>query len=119
MMTPQLTEQYGHVLRVSVVREIFRLSACSSSGCASKPKTVIPTAPTTPVLKNARLETSITQPSMQRDFDSRKCVGMERKRFGSARLQQRKEVYAVWSSLTSRSYDRRTHTQTPTTGNSV
>jgi len=45
---------------------------------------------------------------------------MERKRFGSARLQQRKEVYAVWcSSLPSRWYDRRTHTQTPTTGNSL
>jgi hypothetical protein len=25
MMTPQLTEQYGHVLRVSLAREIFKL----------------------------------------------------------------------------------------------
>jgi len=27
MITPQLTEQYGHVLRVSVVRSIFNVRA--------------------------------------------------------------------------------------------
>src|ERR1017187_8623905 len=63
MMTPQLTAQYGQVLRVSVVREIFRLSACARIGCGSKPKTVTPTAPAIPVLKNARLETSMAQAS--------------------------------------------------------
>jgi hypothetical protein len=56
------------VLRVSVLREIFRLEACANSGRASKPNTVMPTAPAMPVLKNARLDTSITQPSMAKDL---------------------------------------------------
>ncbi len=29
MMTPQLTEQYGQVLRVSLVRAILRVFACA------------------------------------------------------------------------------------------
>ena len=29
MITPQLTEQYGQVLRVSVVREILSVFACA------------------------------------------------------------------------------------------
>jgi hypothetical protein len=42
-----------------VVREIFSAWACASSGCASKPNTVMPTAPAIPLLKNARLDSSI------------------------------------------------------------
>jgi hypothetical protein len=40
MMTPQLTEQYGHVLRVSLVRAIFSVFACAYTGVTSKPKAV-------------------------------------------------------------------------------
>src|SRR5271165_1593548 len=90
MMTPQLTEQYGHVLRVSVEREIFRLPACASSGCASKPKTVIPTAPAMPVLKNARLDTSITQPSMTKDLGTVNWC-----RDGTQALEKRKGEAAI------------------------
>src|ERR1019366_4371195 len=91
MMTPQLTAQYGQVLRVSVEREIFRLEACAISGRASKPKTVIPTAPAMPVLKNARLDTSITQPSMTKDSKPSIGAGMERKRSESAMLKVRQK----------------------------
>src|SRR5579864_7467079 len=59
MMIPQLTEQYGHVLRVSVVRDIFREAVCACSGCRSKPSAESPTAPATPVLRKERREGSI------------------------------------------------------------
>jgi hypothetical protein len=32
MITPQLTAQYGHVERVSVVRAIFNSCACAHAG---------------------------------------------------------------------------------------
>ena len=74
MMTPQLTAQYGHVLRVSVEREIFSAWACASSGCASKPNAVSPMTPAKPVLTNARLETSMAETSGNRTCE----IGVKR-----------------------------------------
>ena len=49
MITPQLTEHYGHVLRVSVVREIFNTRACAYTGVTLNPNADNPTPPTRPV----------------------------------------------------------------------
>src|SRR5579864_3811520 len=86
MMTPQLTEQYGQVLRVSVVREIFSDDACACSGVRSKPSTEKPIAPVTPVLTNVRRDTFITQSSM--DAGQTEIWG-ERIRKGGAELRRR------------------------------
>jgi hypothetical protein len=63
MITPQLTEQYGQVLRVSVVLEIFNPRLWAYNGAKSNPKTDSPTPPMTPALRNVRLETSIAKAS--------------------------------------------------------
>src|SRR6267142_2730181 len=63
MMTPQLTEQYGQVLRVSVVRAIFRPCVCAYTGARLKPNTVTPAPPINVVLMNVRLETSMASHS--------------------------------------------------------
>jgi hypothetical protein len=46
MITPQLTEQYGQVDRVSVVREIFSARDSAYAGVTSNPRRVAPAAPT-------------------------------------------------------------------------
>src|ERR1019366_1418156 len=46
MITPQLTEQYGQVDRVSVVREIFSARDSAHAGVMSNPSSVAPAAPT-------------------------------------------------------------------------
>src|SRR5215472_9065464 len=58
MMTPQLTEQYGHVERVSVVRAILSSLACARTGRASNPKSSAAALPV-PTLKNSRLDKPI------------------------------------------------------------
>src|SRR6266404_926473 len=63
MMTPQLTEQYGQVLRVSVVRAIFRPCVWAYTGARLNPKTVTPAPPINVVLMNVRLETSMASHS--------------------------------------------------------
>src|SRR2546428_11137157 len=59
MMTPQLTEQYGQVLRVSVAREIFRLWVWAYTGARSNPKADRPTPPTRLPLRKVLRESSI------------------------------------------------------------
>src|SRR5258705_517515 len=59
MMTPQLTAQYGHVLRVSVVRSIFSVFACAYSGATSKPNADRLAPPMIVVWMNALLEISM------------------------------------------------------------
>src|SRR5919109_3615526 len=54
MITPQLTEQYGQVLRVSVVREIFSACVCAYAGFRSKPRIVAVTPPTVVILRKSR-----------------------------------------------------------------
>src|SRR5471032_579420 len=64
MITPQLTEQYGHVERVSVVRAILSSLACARTGRASNPNRST-TAPPVPTLKNSRLDKPIEVASCQ------------------------------------------------------
>src|SRR2546426_5828012 len=45
MITPQLTEQYGQVDRVSLARAIFSVRSCAYAGCRSKPKTAAAAPP--------------------------------------------------------------------------
>src|SRR5712692_8759965 len=59
MMTPQLTEQYGQVLRVSVAREILRLWAWAYAGARSNPKADRPTPPARLLLRKVLRESSI------------------------------------------------------------
>src|SRR4030095_9528149 len=63
MITPQLTEQYGQVLRVSVVRAIFNPCVCAYTGARLKPKTLTPAPPAKVVLMKVLLETSIASHS--------------------------------------------------------
>src|SRR5258707_233430 len=66
MITPQLTEQYGHVLRVSVVLAILSPCACAYTGARLNPNTETPAPPINVVLMKVRLETSMTgTPSTQ------------------------------------------------------
>src|SRR2546428_12108023 len=51
MVTPQLTAQYGHVERVSVVRAFFSSRTCAYARCRSNPKTVAATPPTVLILR--------------------------------------------------------------------
>src|SRR5882724_2482779 len=68
MITPQLTEQYGQVERVSVVRAIFNSFACARTGRASNPRrsAAVPPAPT---LKKSRLDKPIEKASWQANHD--------------------------------------------------
>src|ERR1700730_8643484 len=59
MITPQLTEQYGHVLRVSVVLAILSPCACAYTGARLNPNTETPAPPINVVLMKVRLETSM------------------------------------------------------------
>src|SRR5688572_12467376 len=54
MITPQLTEQYGQVDRVSVVRAIFSSRSCASAGARSKPSIDTATPPMVAVLRKSR-----------------------------------------------------------------
>src|SRR2546427_12002556 len=45
MITPQLTEQYGHVERVSLARAILRVRSCANAGFKSNPKTAAAAPP--------------------------------------------------------------------------
>src|SRR5206468_12078266 len=64
MITPHATAQYGQMLCVSVVREIFSSRACASAGRTSKPKAVV-TAPLVkaPLIKLLR-DRSIACPAL-------------------------------------------------------
>src|SRR6476660_5253512 len=64
MITPQLTEQYGHVERVSVVRAILSSFACARTGRASNPRRSAAALPV-PTLKNSRLDKPIEVASCQ------------------------------------------------------
>src|SRR4249919_2320774 len=64
MITPQLTEQYGHVERVSVVRAILSSFACARAGRASNPRSSAAALPV-PTLKNSRLDKPIEVASCQ------------------------------------------------------
>src|SRR3989442_13555141 len=77
MMTPQLTEQYGQVLRVSVAREIFRLWVWAYTGTRLNPKAEKPTPPTrVPLMKVLRensIAASATSQGRAVAFSSSRC----------------------------------------------
>ena len=56
MITPQLTEQYGHVERVSVVREIFSSRTAAYAGSRSKPRTETAMPPSDAAFRKSRRE---------------------------------------------------------------
>src|SRR5687768_17557215 len=62
-ITPQATEQYGQVLRVSVVLTSLkgRIAAACAASISPKPKapSVVPARPAPAVCRNARRESSI------------------------------------------------------------
>src|ERR671936_2927799 len=66
MITPQLTEQYGQVERVSEVREIFSACVCAMTGATSKPKADRVAPPAKVALMKVLLETSIVMVSVDR-----------------------------------------------------
>src|SRR5215472_9703622 len=66
MMTPQLTEQYGQVLRVSEAREILRLAVWAYTGVRSNPRAESPTPPTRLLLRKVRRENSMSGPPFVR-----------------------------------------------------
>src|SRR5580698_6494981 len=62
MRTPQLTEQYGQVDRVSVARAIFNSFSCATAGVRSKPRREKPAPPTSAPLRKVLRESSIAHP---------------------------------------------------------
>jgi hypothetical protein len=74
MITPQLTEQYGHVLRVSLVREIFSVLAWARTGVTSKPNAETTVPPTIELWRKARLEIVIARLSAERSRCKRNAV---------------------------------------------
>src|SRR5437899_10638627 len=54
MMTPQLTEQYGHVERVSLARAIFSVRSCAYAGFRSKPNSAAAAPPTVLIFRKSR-----------------------------------------------------------------
>ena len=54
MITPQLTEQYGQVERVSVVRAILSVRTWATAGVKSKPSTDRVTPPSVEAFRNCR-----------------------------------------------------------------
>src|SRR5580700_5468460 len=62
MRTPQLTEQYGQVDRVSVARAIFSSLSCATAGVRSNPRIEKPAPPTSAPLRKFLRENSIAHP---------------------------------------------------------
>src|SRR5271166_715428 len=59
---PQLTEQYGHVDRVSVARAILSSASCATAGFRSNPRREKPAPPTSAPLRKVLRENSIAHP---------------------------------------------------------
>src|SRR5271168_619337 len=62
MRTPQLTEQYGQVDRVSVARAILSSFNCATAGVRSNPRIEKPAPPTSAPLRKVLRENSIAHP---------------------------------------------------------
>src|SRR6266853_1996005 len=62
MRTPQLTEQYGQVDRVSVARAILSSFSCAIAGVKSNPRREKPAPPTSAPLRKFLRESSIAHP---------------------------------------------------------
>src|SRR3954466_6076898 len=66
MITPQLTEQYGQIERVSVARAIFSSRMWAWGGARSKPSPVAPAPPTAPIFRKSLRERFIRPTSSTR-----------------------------------------------------
>src|SRR6266446_7708670 len=62
MRTPQLTEQYGQVDRVSVARAILSAMSSARAGVRSNPRRERPAPPASALLRKVLRESSIVQP---------------------------------------------------------
>src|ERR1700736_5419331 len=60
--TPQLTEQYGQVDRVSVARAILSSLSCATAGVRSNPRREMPAPPASALLRKVLRESSILHP---------------------------------------------------------
>src|SRR6266516_281531 len=67
MITPQLTEQYGQVDRVSLARAIFSVRSCAYAGFRSKPKTAAAAPPIVVSFRKSRREGFMLGPPSARD----------------------------------------------------
>src|ERR1700732_354016 len=74
MMTPQLTEQYGQVERVSVARAIFSSRRCADAGLRTNPKIVAATPPRVATFSNSRRLVSMAGPSAAAIHNTRSCA---------------------------------------------
>src|SRR5258708_30661122 len=61
MITPQLTEQYGHVERVSLARAIFSVRSCANAGFRSNPKTAAAAPPMVVNFRKSRRVRALTE----------------------------------------------------------
>src|SRR5579863_839378 len=75
MSTPQLTEQYGHVDRVSVARAIFSSLSCATAGVRSNPRREKPAPPASAPLRKVLRENSIASSDY---FDPTNLISAER-----------------------------------------
>src|SRR5215472_12951311 len=75
MMTPQLTEQYGQVERVSLARAIFSVRSCAYAGFKSKPNIAAAAPPTVVSLIKSRRVGFIRDPRPQ---ELRQGIGLRR-----------------------------------------
>src|SRR5579863_706388 len=77
MRTPQLTEQYGQVDRVSWARAILSSFSCATAGVRSNPRREKPAPPTSAPLRKFLRESSIAHPpatsiSIEPSYDRKK-----------------------------------------------
>src|ERR1700694_2572092 len=63
MRTPQLTEQYGHVDRVSVARAILSSLSCATAGVRSNPRREKAAPPVSAPLRKVLRESSMVSSS--------------------------------------------------------
>src|SRR5262250_3924443 len=96
-MTPQLTEQYGHVERVSFAREIFNARSCANAGFRSNPNAAAAAPPTAPIFRKSLREDGIEPPTRKRPpkqpsiflvLSLRKINGNLRDRFATNQLDR-------------------------------
>src|SRR6266446_487559 len=89
MRTPQLTEQYGQVDRVSVARAILSSLSCATAGVRSNPRREKPAPPTSAPLRKFLRESSIAHPptisikpadcnAIAKNYNPHRCVQSNR-----------------------------------------
>src|SRR6516225_8718150 len=99
MMTPQLTEQYGHVERVSLARAILSARSSAYAGCRSKPKTDAATPPTVVSFRKSRRVACMVHPrSKTKDSTQASYISLQDRKVNL--LAQKKRRYGPHFSTT-------------------